>query len=144
MCVVVRGHPGYIPGYHRWVWIMQTVCRMWSTGDILDIIRSRGFRCMWIMQGGKTELVFLLLWTSAHRSLLLWLGSVQIRCVLFFRVIIMHVFYSCRRGWKSHSGGTAVLTLSWAVVYPVFPDKTHIIVDLRHRNNINIDCPSTV
>ena len=50
--VVVRGHPGYILGYHRWVWIMRIVYRMWSTGDVLDIIRSRGFRCMRIMQGG--------------------------------------------------------------------------------------------
>ena len=27
--VGIRGHPGYIPGYHRWMWIMRMILRMW-------------------------------------------------------------------------------------------------------------------
>ena len=102
--------PATSPGI-RWVWIMRIVYPMWSTGDVLNIIRSRGFRCMWIMQGGvKRNWCF---FCCEHQPpVTSSLGSAQIRCVLFFRVIIIHVFYPCRRRLSSHSGGTAVLTLS--------------------------------
>ena len=74
-----------------------------------------------------------------------WLGSARMRCVIFFRVIIRHVFYSCRRGWSSQSGGTAVLTLGWAVVYWVIPgNSTELARWQRRHSEVSSTCVGAV
>ena len=123
---------------------MRIVHRTWSTGDILDIIRFRGFRCIWIMQGGKTELGVVSAVNIGHQSLL-WQGSARVRSVPFFTVLVIHVFCSCRRGWSSHSSGTAVLTLGWAVVYWVIPgNSTEFARWQRRHSEVSSTCVGAV